>query len=65
MAVVLEWVGTGQVFPLPLGRPVVIGRPRRVPQAGPCQQRMAFTAPHRDEGPPRRPSLFPRPQSAP
>jgi hypothetical protein len=26
MAVVLEWVETGQVFPLPLGRPVVIGR---------------------------------------
>jgi hypothetical protein len=26
MAVVLEWVGTGQVFLLPLGRPVVIGR---------------------------------------
>jgi predicted component of type VI protein secretion system len=29
MAVVLEWVETGQVFPLPLGRPVVIGRGRR------------------------------------
>ena len=28
MAVVLEWVETGQVFPLPLGRPVVIGRGR-------------------------------------
>ena len=26
MAVVLEWVETGQVFPLPLGRPAVIGR---------------------------------------
>jgi hypothetical protein len=26
MAVVLEWVETGRVFPLPLGRPVVIGR---------------------------------------
>jgi hypothetical protein len=26
--VVLEWVETGQVFPLPLGRPVVIGRGR-------------------------------------
>jgi hypothetical protein len=26
MAVVLERFGTGQVFPLPLGRPVVIGR---------------------------------------
>ncbi len=26
MAVGLEWVQTGQVFPLPLGRPVVIGR---------------------------------------
>jgi hypothetical protein len=26
MAVALEWVETGQVFPLPLGRPVVIGR---------------------------------------
>jgi hypothetical protein len=28
MAVALEWVETGQVFPLPLGRPVVIGRAR-------------------------------------
>jgi hypothetical protein len=28
MAVVLEWVETGQVFPLPLGRPVRIGRRR-------------------------------------
>ena len=26
MAVVLEWVEKGQVFPLPLGRPAVIGR---------------------------------------
>ena len=26
MAVWLEWVETGRVFPLPLGRPVVIGR---------------------------------------
>jgi len=26
MAVALEWVETGRVFPLPLGRPVVIGR---------------------------------------
>jgi pSer/pThr/pTyr-binding forkhead associated (FHA) protein len=26
MAVGLEWVGTGQLFPLPLGRPVEIGR---------------------------------------
>ena len=26
MAVVLEWIETGQVFPLPLGRPAVIGR---------------------------------------
>jgi hypothetical protein len=30
MAVVLERVETGQVFPLPLGRRVVIGRSRRV-----------------------------------
>jgi hypothetical protein len=30
MAVVLEWVGTGQVFPLPNGRPVRIGRRRKV-----------------------------------
>ena len=29
MAVVLEWAETGQVFPLPLGRPVVIGRGQR------------------------------------
>jgi predicted component of type VI protein secretion system len=29
MAVVLEWIETGQVFPLPLGRPVVIGRRRK------------------------------------
>jgi pSer/pThr/pTyr-binding forkhead associated (FHA) protein len=29
MGVVLEWVETSQVFPLPLGRPVVIGRNRR------------------------------------
>ena len=28
MAVWLEWVETGRVFPLPLGRPVVIGRGR-------------------------------------
>jgi hypothetical protein len=26
MGVVLEWVETGQIFPLPLGRPAVIGR---------------------------------------
>ena len=30
MAVVLEWVETGRVFPLPLGRPVRIGRWRKV-----------------------------------
>jgi hypothetical protein len=30
MVVVLEWVETGQVFPLPLGRPAVIGRWRKV-----------------------------------
>jgi hypothetical protein len=29
MAVVLEWVETGRVFPLPLGRPVRIGRRRK------------------------------------
>ena len=29
MAVVLEWVETGRLFPLPLGRPAVIGRSRQ------------------------------------
>ena len=54
MAVVLEWVETGQVFPLPLGRPVVIGRGQRAEidlgdirvSRQHCQARWEGCAPH-------------------